>query len=169
VSEASVSIDRALLGASYTEDVTVPSLGAVVRVRVLSPVEISALDVALDSVRDEPEASSWRVTVSRVLHAACSMLNGSPAFDSTADVLAMPSDIVRALWSAYLRMHDATHRFDRAMADEIDDLTGSEPRWIERVAAKYSAGIVAYYGLRSAREATVAQVLWFFGLVRDRE
>jgi hypothetical protein len=168
VSSAS-NIDRALLGASHSEDIEVASLGGlVVRVRVLSPLELASLQVALSAISNEPSAKAESVSRHRVLHAACSMPSGSPAFGAPSMVGKLPAEVTGELMAAYVRLHDRTHSIDRAMQDEIDTMTGERDRWVERFRAHYAEGLVAYFGIRCALEATTAQVLWFHGLMRDR-
>jgi len=165
VSDASVSIDRALLGAGYTEDVRVASLGgAVVRVRVLSPTELQAICVSLADITEKSGELAFAGIRSRTLHAACSMPDGSAAFASVDAVLKMPPEIVRDLWRAYERGHRRTYSVDVAMQDAMDER--AQGARIETLRARHAAGLVAFYGLRCALDATTAQVLWFGRLLR---
>lgn len=166
---SAANIDRALLGARHTEEVAVATLGGYrVLIRVLSPLELASLQVALSDVSTEPTAKADQVARHRVLHAACTKLDGSPAFASAAMVGKLPVEVAAELMAAYTRAHNRTHTIDEAMRVEIDRLAGADAQWLERFRAHYAQGLVAYFGFGCALEATAAQVLWFHGLMRDR-
>lgn len=168
MSEASVSIDRALLGAGFTEDVKLASLGGrVIRLRVLSPSEVKALGVVIGDIREESGGASEKAMRSRVLHAVCSLPDGSPAFASPQAASRIPAPMARELWRAYERAHQATHEITKAMQVDMQALAKSPGMWLERLRAHHAAGLVAFYGLSSALDATTAQVLWFDDLIRS--
>lgn len=167
MSEASVSLDRALLGAGHTERVRVASLGGLaVLVRVLSPTELQSINVSLLGI---DEKSGMRVEMEergRVLHLACSMPDGGPAFADDSAALKLPREASVELWRAYLANHANTYDIDRAMQNRIEALAKEPAAGIEKLRAYYAAGLVAFYGLRAALDATTAQVLWFDQLMR---
>lgn len=165
MSGASV-IDRALLGADFAEDVTLASLGGrVVRMRVLSPSEVKALGVEIGGITEPSGGASEKAMRSRVLHAVCSLPDGSPLFASPALARRIPSGMARELWRAYERMHSLTHTVTGPMQREMRSLARSPEMWIERLRAAHAAGLVAFFGLPSALDATTAQILWFNDLV----
>jgi hypothetical protein len=161
------SIDRALLGANHKEDVQVKSIGASVCVRVLSPVEIMSLGVALDAIKEPSGGAVEMGVVSRVLPMACTMPDGSPAFESADDVLRLPADVTRELWAAYWRSHERTHNPPAALFVSMRDEARSDARNIDRVRVRLGPQIVAYFGVRSALDATAAQVLWVQEMMRN--
>jgi hypothetical protein len=161
------SIDRALLGANHSEDVTVRSLGATVRIRVLSPAEIMSLGVALSSIKEPSGGEAEMGVVSRVLPTACTMPDGSLAFESADEVLRLPADVTRELWSAYWRSHERTHNPPASLAISMRDEARSDARNLDRIRMRLGPQIVAYFGLRSALDATALQVLWAYELTRN--
>ena len=169
---ASVSLDRAILGAGYTEDVRVSSMdGAVVRLRVLSPTEVASISAEAQPVAAKADGratgeAAERLARHRVLHAACSSPDGSPVFRSPDDVGRFPSSVTRELLSAYDVAHKRTHRIDRAMQVEMGNRARSPDAWVDQFRAAYATQLVAFYGVRSALDTTTAQVIWFVELLR---
>ncbi len=168
MSEAS-TIERALIGAGYTEDVRVASMGgAVVRVRVLSPTELTSIAASLTSLANMDRSGTLEATHERwrVLHAACSSADGAPTFADSAHVGRMPAGVVAELWRAYWLSHQRTYAIDQSMYVEMKARAANESTSVERLRASHAAGIVAFFGLPKALDATTAQVLWFELLTR---
>jgi hypothetical protein len=169
MSEASVMLDRALLGSAFHEECRLASLnGARVVVRVLSPRELAEAGVFADLDPAAGAKATARELEQRaaVLTAACSHLGG-PAFGHPAEVLSLPVADVLALWSVYLRAHVRTYGTGAALESAMDERETSPVHGIEQLRARYAAGLVAFYGLRSALDATPAQVVWFHRLRKD--
>lgn len=174
MADALVMLDRALQGAAFSVPHRISALGAEVRVRVLSPRELASVGVA----RAQAYGGGAKATIEdhrircAVLALACSLPSDGvevPAFASTEDVASYPADVVSELWTVYLAAHERTYVTDDTLESAMD-ARESEPGYgLDELRARYATGLVAYFGLRSALDATPAQVVWFAKLLRGTD
>lgn len=164
-------LDRALLGAGFTEEHTIASIGAVVRLRVLSPRELLEAGVTGDvDVRPGARAVATDLRIrSRVLLAACRLPDGEPFFRSSDEALEMPEDDARGLWNAYARAHRRTYDPGTEIEGAMAEREAERGHWVSLLRARYASDLVAFYGLRSALDATPVQVSWFHRLRRETD
>lgn len=161
-----VDVERWLSGPGMVETKTVPGApGVVVGVRRLGLSDL--LEAELAARARDPSAGK----VGEVLGAELERQlvrrsivdgDGTPVFGE-ADILEL-DEVVRAGLAAMVAERAA--QGPTPVELEAIEKYGTT---LDAVRARFSADLVAFYGLRSARDATDAQVVWFLKLRADFE
>lgn len=180
-SAASIGLDRALAGAEAFTEYQVASIGATVLVRALSDPELEQhRTAAFASVpRSTPSRARWpRICAElqqRVLAVVCHLPGdggapSEPLFASPSDVANAPAALVVELWRAHVREMEAVHvagAWYRAALEELASVEHADD--LDRLRAQYAPGLVAFYGLPSARHASAVQVLHYHHLLTPKK
>jgi hypothetical protein len=80
----------------------------------------------------------------------------------------LPHGTILELWAAYDAAHRRAYSVDGLTKADIDAALAEDAADLERARARHAAGIVAFYGVRSALDATAVQVIWFDRLMRAK-
>jgi len=166
-----VDVHRLVAGCDVVAWRDFPGLpGVRVGVRPLAPADYDSLRRCADPVA---RREATRELIARTLVTRNHRGEVDSLF-SIDDLCDADAPLVDALESLVDEAHAASFSLPpgvtpTAVADAISTWADARGMWIERARARHAPGIVAYFGLPSARHATTWQVLAFASLVTAEE